>query len=412
MIRRVIFGLLVALGVGAHTSGSAGPVFVPFFTAADWAITEVDDPTGLAPVAVVQRFEVRPGQCISRPPFHDCERGVERAELRQAIVPRASGETHWYRWQVFFPNDFVTAYPVRNRHGQFVDYGTGESAWAFEIGSTGALWVGSQFDDESRYFSVINERDLRGEWHDVIVEAVWSRDKGRLNVWVNGQRRVRYQGSTCDRCRIALTYGIARHGASKFKERYPKKTLPVQVMYYLAAEAHAEDPGWIVVPPPAEPEPEPEDATPEDEVITEAVAESKNEEEGEEGKSGQQELAEEGSTVVEPIEVGSSGLSPTQKEEPSDEVKIVPDSESDATSATVPGTIESSDAVNSEQPIQTIEVGAETGSVSEIVNAEGEEQNSSGSEVETTSVLEAEDAEPTLIEVSPRLLPSDTDDRR
>ena len=81
MIRRVIFGLLVALGVGAHTSGSAGPVFVPFFTAADWAITEVDDPTGLAPVAVVQRFEVRPGQCISTPPFHDCERGVERAEL-------------------------------------------------------------------------------------------------------------------------------------------------------------------------------------------------------------------------------------------------------------------------------------------------------------------------------------------
>ena len=331
MIRRVILGLLVALGVGAHTSGSAGPVFVPFFTAADWAITEVDDPTGLAPVAVVQRFEVRPGQCISTPPFHDCERGVERAELGQAIVPRGSGNTHWYRWQVFFPNDFVTAYPVRNRHGQFVDYGTGESAWAFEIGSTGALWVGSQFDDESRYFSVINERDLRGEWHDVIVEAVWSRDKGRLNVWVNGQRRVRYQGATCDRCRIALTYGIARHGVGKFKERYPQKTLPVQAMYYLAAEAYAEDPGWIATPPPVESEPE--DATPEDEVITEAFTESKSEEEG---KDGQQEPAEEGSTVAQPIEVDSSGSVPGQKEEASDEVTIVPESESDAASVTVP----------------------------------------------------------------------------
>ena len=407
MIRRVILGLLVAFGIGAHTSGSAGPVFVPFFTGADWAVTEVEDPTGLAPVALVQRFEVRPGQCISTPPFHDCERGVERAELGQAIVPRGSGDTHWYRWQVFFPNDFVTAYPVRNRHGQFVDYGTGESAWAFEIGSTGALWVGSQFDDESRYFSVINERDLRGEWHDVIVEAVWSRDKGRLNVWVNGQRRVRYPGATCDRCRSALTYGIARHGVSKFKERYPQKTLPVQAMYYLPAEAYAEDPGWIVAPPPVESEPE--DAAPENEAIAEAVTESKN---GEEGKDGQKEPAEEGSTVAQPIEVDSSGSVPDQKEEASDEVTIVPDPESDAASVTLPETIESSEAASSEQPIQTIEVGTETESVNEIVEVEGEEQNLSDSEVETTSVVETEDAEPAVNAVSPRPLPSDTDDRR
>ncbi len=407
MICRVILGLLVAFSIGAHASGSAGPVFVPFFTAADWAVTEVDDPTGLAPIAVVQRFEARPGQCISRPPFHDCERGVERAELGQAIVPSGSGETHWYRWQVFFPQDFVTAYPVRNRHGQFVDHGTGESAWAFEIGSTGALWVGSQFDDESRYFSVINERDLRGEWHDVIVEAVWSRDKGRLNVWVDGQRRVRYQGVTCDRCWIALTYGIARHGVNKFKERYPQKTLPVQAMYYLAAEAYAEDPGWIVVPPPAEPDPE--ETTPKDDVITEAVAESKSEEEG---KDSQQGPAEEGSTAPQPIEVGSSESSPTQKGEASDEVTIVPDSESDAASVTVPETIESSDAPSSEQPIQTVEVGAQTESVNEIVEVEGEEQNSSDSEVQTISILEAEDTQPALNEVGSRPLPSDTDDRR
>ncbi|MGB1774575.1 MAG: hypothetical protein ACPHJ0_08955, partial [Arenicellales bacterium] len=282
-----------------------------------------------------------------------------------------------------------------------------ESAWAFEIGSTGALWFGSQFDDESRYFSVINERDLRGEWQDVIVEAVWSRDKGRLNVWVNGQRRVRYQGATCDRCRIALTYGIARHGVSKFKERYPQKTLPVQAMYYLAAEAYAEDPGWIVAPPPVESEPE--DATPEDEVITEAVTESKSEEEGEDG---QQEPAEEGSTVAQPIELDSSGSVPGQKEEVSDEVTIVPDSESDAASVTVPETIESSDAASSEQPIQTIEVGTETESVNEIVEVEGEEQNSSDIEVEATSVVEPEDTQPALNAVSPRPLPSDTDDRR
>ena len=386
MIRRVILGLLVAFGIGAHASGFAGPLFVPFFTAADWAIKEVNDPTGLARVAVVQRFEARPGQCISSPPFHDCERGVERAELGQAIVPRASGDTHWYRWQVFFPQDFVTAYPVRNRHGQFVDHGTGESAWAFEIGSTGALWIGSQFDDESRYFSVINERDLRDEWHDVIVEAVWSRDKGKLNVWVNGQKRVGYKGATCDRCRIALTYGIARHGVRKFKERYPQKTLPVQAMYYVAAEAYAKDPGWIVAPPLVVPESA--KATPEDEVNSEAVAESKN---GEEGVGVQEGPAEEGSIVARPTEDGSSGSSPAREEEASDEVTNDPDSESAAVSVTVPKTIESSDAASSEQPIQTIEVSAETESVNERVEAESEEQISSDTEAQTASIEETED---------------------
>ena len=411
MICRKLLGLLVLFSVGSHASGFGGSAFVPFFTDADWAVTEVSDPTGLAPVGVVQRFEVRPGQCVSQPPFHDCERGIERAELGQALAPRGSADSHWYRWQVFFPQDFETAYPVRNRHGQFVDHGTGESAWAFEIGSTGALWVGSQFDDESRYFSVINERDLRGEWQDVIVEAVWSREKGRLNVWVNGQRRVRYQGATCDRCRIALTYGIARHGVSKFKERYPQKTLPVQIMYYLAAEAYAEDPGWIVVPPPAEPEPEV--ATPEDEVIEETVAESNNREK-EEG--GQQEPSEEGSIVSQPIEVDSSSASRAQEEEASGEATIAPDSESDSAPLTAPQTVEASGAVstldNTEQSIQTIEVSAEAETGSEAVGGGAEEPSSSSIKAEPASAEEAEDAEGTLTEVGPKPLATDTDYRR
>ncbi|MED5250293.1 MAG: hypothetical protein VYB82_07685, partial [Pseudomonadota bacterium] len=79
MISRKFLGLLMFFSVGAYASGTGESTFDPCFTEADWAVTEVNDPTGLAPVGVVQRFEVRPGQCISKPPFHDCERGVERA---------------------------------------------------------------------------------------------------------------------------------------------------------------------------------------------------------------------------------------------------------------------------------------------------------------------------------------------
>ena len=67
MICRVILGLLMAFGVGAHASGSSGSAFVPFFTDADWAVTELDDPTGLAPVAVVQRFDAARAVCFPAP---------------------------------------------------------------------------------------------------------------------------------------------------------------------------------------------------------------------------------------------------------------------------------------------------------------------------------------------------------
>ena len=133
---------------------------------------------------------------------------------------------------------------------RFIDKATGSAAWVFEIGSTGALWFGSRFDEESRFFSLINERELRGQWHEIIVEGVWNNPDGRINVWVNGEQRARYRGVTCGRCKVFLSYGISRVGVSEFKKRHPEKALPVQVVYYLPVRIQRDDPGWIVAPPP------------------------------------------------------------------------------------------------------------------------------------------------------------------
>jgi len=261
------------------TAGTSEPAeFVPFLTDSDWAVSEVVDPTGLASEPLVERFELRSGDCISKPPYDDCRSGVERAELAQkAATPGPSSQVYWHRWKVFFPEDFVSTYPARNRHGQFIDQATGKPAWVVEIGSTGALWIGSRFDDESRFFSLVNERDLRGRWHEVVVEAIWSDSDGKLNVWVNDEPRAKYRGATCTRCKVFLSYGISRVGVDKFKERYPEKSLPNQVVYYLPAEIHSEDPGWIVAPPPV---PEAEaDAVPDDVAETDETAGSASEEE-------------------------------------------------------------------------------------------------------------------------------------
>ena len=224
---------------------------VRFLTDKEWAVTAVGDPTGLASEPIVQRFELRPGDCLSEPPFNDCENSVERAEVAQdSNVPRSSSQEYWYRWKVFFPEDFEGSYPVRNLHGQFIDKGTGGAAWVFEIGSTGALWFGSRFDDESRFFSLISERELRGQWHEITVEGVWNNSNGQINVWVNDEQRVRYRGATCGRCQIFLSYGISRIGVNEFNKRHPDKALPAQVVYYLPARFQTDDPGWIFVPPP------------------------------------------------------------------------------------------------------------------------------------------------------------------
>ena len=390
MISRKVPGLLLLLNICVYAPSSGGAEFAPFLTEADWAVTEVNDPTGLAPAAVVQRFELRPGDCVSRPPFNDCEQGIERAELGETAASVVTSEVSWYRWKIFFPQDYESAYPARNRHGQFIDQGAGGSAWVFEIGSTGALWFGSQFDDESRYFSVINERDLRGQWHDVIVEAVWSRSKGRVNVWVNEEQRVRYQGVTCDRCRIALTYGVARNGVNQFKKRYPQKTLPVQITYYLPAEAHAEDPGWIVVPAPVESGQAADDAQANQKEVSES-------ESSEEAVGGDEVQPAGESAASEETENDSSAAGVEEEEKALDSVTIVPVAEPETGTEpdSVLDTTEESESIKTlsdgggqAQVIETeveAEVAAEAEAVEETFASEAELQNASGSETEVAA---------------------------
>ena len=381
MISRKVLGLLLLVSFFGYVPSSGGAEFAPFLTEADWAVTEINDPTGLAPAAVVQRFELRPGDCVSKPPFNDCEQGVERAELGQTAASEAPSEASWYRWKVFFPKDYESAYPARNRHGQFVDLGAGGSAWVFEIGSTGALWFGSQFADESRYFSVINERDLRGQWHDIIVEAVWSRSKGKVNVWVNEEQRVRYQGAACDYCRIALTYGVARNGVNQFKKRYPEQSLPVQIAYYLPAEAHAEDPGWIVVQAPVESAQAADTA----QASQEEVSGSESSEEAM-GGDDVQPVGE--SAASEEAENDSSAAGIEEEAKALDSVTIVPVAEPE-TGTQPPSaldTTEESESIKTlsddGEQVQVIETEAEAEAVEEAIGSDAELQNVSGSETE------------------------------
>ena len=239
LILLVLFGSL--LNVAMADSG----VFSRFLTAPEWAVSTTEDPTGLASQPFIQRFELRAGECQTKPPYNDCKSGIERAELAQ--TPSNSSQTgpQWYRWQFYIPEEFESSYPAKNRFGQFIDSRTQKAAWVLELGRTGVLWLGRLIASDSEYYSLLTKQQLLGEWQEAIVQATWAKTEGVFNMWINGEQIVRYQGQTCDKCDIFFSYGIARIGVEKFAKRYPEKSLPDQIVFYSPVEYSFGDPGWI-----------------------------------------------------------------------------------------------------------------------------------------------------------------------
>ena len=57
---RIIAIVLAFVKICAHATDHKQGGFIPFLMDVEWAVTESDDPTGLAPASVVQHFKRRP----------------------------------------------------------------------------------------------------------------------------------------------------------------------------------------------------------------------------------------------------------------------------------------------------------------------------------------------------------------
>ena len=235
--------------VGSQTTfAQSQPIFEPFLSDREWAISTVDDPTGLAPTPLVQKFQLRSGDCSAKPPYDDCKANTERASLAEPISPQSrSGANQWLRWQMYVPEDFESTYPAKNRLGEFNDHRGQETPWVLEIGSTGVLWLGRRLDDDEEYFSLVDAELLKGEWIEVVLQVRWSRKAGEFKLWVNGDSRVEFRGPTCTRCDMFFSYGLSRVEIDKFRKRYPAKPLPTQTIFFTPVETASTDPGWIPI---------------------------------------------------------------------------------------------------------------------------------------------------------------------
>jgi hypothetical protein len=211
--------------------GTFGP-FMRSLNDTPHGYTMVEDPTGTAPTPVVERFEVRPGDCNRHPGWDDCATDRERSELSERLKTTGPGQEWWYGWSVYLPTDFVGIYPASTTLGQFHQRKS-HVIWMFKIVETGYTLKDYVFGPKRGTHYLIPEADLRGRWHRIEVHARWSRgDDGFMRVWVNGKRKVDHAGPTMTAEAIYFKYGLYRGALSRYKQAKGVAEVPAQTVYY------------------------------------------------------------------------------------------------------------------------------------------------------------------------------------
>ncbi|MDP2698209.1 polysaccharide lyase [Thalassospira sp.] len=236
-MRKISFygGVVAILALGAFGAddvdrGTFGP-FVRSLNDTDYGYRVVSDPTGSAIALLVERFEVRAGDC-GGPTGIDCGRDRERSELSERGGRNPAGSTYWYGWSIYFPDDFRNVYPTKVALGQFHQEGA-KPAWMFQNDRGGYHLDDHVTGTKPRYRKLIDESDLRGTWHRIEVQAKWSRhDDGFLKIWVNGDQKVDYAGPTMTADKIYFKYGVYRSYVSRYQKDRKTDKVPAQTVLF------------------------------------------------------------------------------------------------------------------------------------------------------------------------------------
>lgn len=192
----------------------------------------LEDPTTTAPVEKVEAFEVRPGDCESDSGWSDCENDRERSELSEADKDTLPGDMHWYGWNIYFPEDYPNIYPTKTALGQFHQLDA-HPVWMFQHSDSGYYLDDQVFGTTREYHKLIDESDLRGQWHNIELQVLWATDgSGYFRVWVDGVQKVDYSGQTMDAEKVYFKYGIYRSFMSRYKDANNVTEVPRQKVYY------------------------------------------------------------------------------------------------------------------------------------------------------------------------------------
>jgi hypothetical protein len=189
----------------------------------------VADPTGSAPTPWVERFEVRGGDCARDQAWSDCDNDRERSELSGPKNNHAGTEA-WYGWSLYLPLDYPDIAPTKVALGQFHQK-DGPPAFMFQ-NLAGGLFIDRNFGHTTHMVKLLDDAHLRGRWNNIEVHAKWHETDGFFIVYVNGQERWSFQGTTMDAGPVYFKYGVYRSFLSRYKKHQGTSEVPRQIAYF------------------------------------------------------------------------------------------------------------------------------------------------------------------------------------
>lgn len=230
----IVAGVIAMLGLGGCQPierGSFGP-FKRSLNNKPHGYAAIEDPTRTAPTKIVERFEVRPGDCGGDSSWNDCEQDRERSELAEKNRSITRGKSYWYGWSLYVPEDYVNVYPTKVALGQFHQH-KAPPVWMFQ-NSGGGYHLDRQIHGSTKeYYKLIDEEDLRGKWHHIEMNVKWSDGiDGFFKVWVNGIQHVDYSGLTMTTTKTYFKYGIYRTFMSRYRRSEGVDEVPGQVVLF------------------------------------------------------------------------------------------------------------------------------------------------------------------------------------
>jgi len=175
------------------------------------------------------RFTVRPGDCSAghNEGWNDCATNRERAELKQTDYQH-QGETWWYGFSLYVPVGFRNIWPAKVAFAQFHQEGA-KPALMFQ-NNKGGLWLDIHDSHGTvAKLPLIARQDLRGRWHDIVLNVHWSRgDDGLIVVAVDGGAAVRWLGPTMLARDVYFKFGLYR----SHLDRNPPGAEATQTVYF------------------------------------------------------------------------------------------------------------------------------------------------------------------------------------
>ena len=191
----------------------------------------VEDVTGSAPTKLIERFEVRPGDCAANRGHDDCTTDRERSELSQENKDILIGDTEWYGWDLFVPKEHEDIWPTPVYMGQFHQRGA-KPAWMFYNRFDG-YYLDYHVGKEFQFAKLLDIKNFLGQWNKIEVNAKWSDgNDGFFRVYVNGKLNVNFGGKTASASQLYFKYGIYRSFISRYKNNNNGKAPPTQIVYF------------------------------------------------------------------------------------------------------------------------------------------------------------------------------------